>query len=335
MKKFIKCAVLSVLMVCSIIFSLPLTASAVESYTLNINEPAKGDNQGYILLYVESLTGSRSVICINWTLFPSSTNPDLTYYPTDMLITIENNTVSFGGRCPSASYLAAGFGRCLSGDNNRNLYWTAYQDTDYVTYVYDALGTNKIIGFQIYGNGRLSSHDIGYNANQSFNVVWGSDGSTSSILTKMLAELYINSENNQTIISQLNELLGHAQTSEELLVSIDYWINACNDKLQDIRLRVRDIRDLLEQIVNAKGESTFEEPDTGAVDDYNKAEGELVNGADDTADIEGQIGSFEIDANASGTIWDIITQFINSHPKVFGLVIGILCLGIIALILNR
>lgn len=324
------------LMVCCFVFSLPLTTFAADSYQMNINEPAKGDNQGYILFLVQGPSGTRQVYCISWTLLPLYTDSDVTYNATEMLIDISNNssTISFVGRSSGNYQLSAGFGRSVNGDSLRTTYWALWDNSSGVTYNY-SLGSNTLLGYQVYGNGVVESHDLGSNNNVPFSVSWGNDSNYTSILTQMLAQLYIDANNDATIISQLNQLLGHAQTAEDLLISIDGRLNGIGDKLQVIKLRVQDIQHLLEEIVNAKGDSTFEEPDTSSIDDYNKSEGELVSGAEDTSDIEEEFDNFEIDADSSSLIWDIINRFVNTHPKVFGLVIGCLCLGIIALILNR
>lgn len=343
MKKSVKCAVLSVLMVCVFVFSLPLTAFAADNYKMNINEPAKSDNQGYILLLVEGSSGSRQVHCISWTLMPLDVSGTSNVGSDDLSMNISVNTstdtVSFFGYCSnnngSIKY-SCGFGRCLSGDSARTSFWSVFGlDSLDTAYTYSLGSTQNIIGYQIYGDGIQYYSDLGNNNNVPFTVSWGNDSNYSSILTQMLAQMYIDADNDATIISQLNELLGHAQTAEELLVSIEYFVEVISNNTLVIKLRTSEIRDLLKEIVNASGESTFEEPSTESISDYNKAEDELVSGAEDTSDIESQIEDFEIDAEASGKIWDIITQFFNCHPRIMGLVIGILCLGIIALILNR
>lgn len=330
MKKSLKCAVFSVLMVCCIVFSLPLTALGAESYQMNINEPAKGDNQGYILLLVQGPSGTKQVQCISWTLL-GNFDSDSTSQSTEMDITVSNSssTISFLGYGGGYSRISCGFGRSLSGDSARTTYWSR-SDSQVILYDYD-LGYNTVLGYQIYGNGFLISHDLGNNNNTAFNVTWGDDANAVSLMTEMLAQLYIDAANDETMIGQLNELLAHAQTAEELLDNISEEVYLSRNTLYWIRVRLDEIRDIL----TASGESTFEEPSTDNINDYNDAEGELVSGAEDTSDIEGEIGKFEIDINASNSIWDIINQFLNAHPKVFGLAIGILCLGIIALILNR
>lgn len=338
MKKSIKCAVLSLLMVCVFVFSLPLTTFAADVYNFTINEPAKGTNQGYINLLVEDTSGYRSVICISWTLLPIFTDNEVTHTDSEMIITIDSDkSVSFIGRSNGNFQLSAGFGRSLSGDNKRNMFWSVYDNSVAMQYTY-SLGSNKVIGYQCYGNAVLESDDLGYNNNVSFSVSWGDDSQVTSLMTEMLAQLYVAADNDLTIISQLNELLGHAQTAESILLAIQdklsYIYNMqviINNHLVTIQNAVLQIRDYLK----ASGESTFEEPSTDSINDYNKAEEELVSGADDTSDIEQQIGDVEINAEASSVIWGIIQSFYNQHPKVFGLVIAVLAVGIIALILNR
>ncbi len=345
MKKSVKCAVLSVLMVCVFVFSLPLTAFAADNYKMNINEPAKGDNQGYILLLVEGPSGTRQVQCISWTLL-GTFDADSTFQSTQMDITVSNSsaTISFFGYGGGYDRISCGFGRSLSGDSSRTTYWSSY-DSQVINYQY-TLGSNTVLGYQVYGNGFVSSHDLGSNNNIPFSVSWGDDGYVASLMTEMTAILYDIYHADEEMIELLNSLISEVDSVEEFLSAIQQAQNTTNDLLDDILTYIKRLydeqyksngwlRSIYEYLLNFKGESTFEEPNTESISDYDKAEDELVSGADDTSDIEQQIEDFEIDTEASGKIWDIITQFFNCHPKIMGLVIGILCLGIIALILNR
>lgn len=333
------------------VFSLPLTAFASDYdfpedriFYMSCVEPPTNANQGYInLLYRnDSDSSDYKVFSYFWTCMSVGGDSDYAFSD-DCSVAIDiskaNNTVKLS--CYTSLYdytkMSVGYGRIQNGTGSA--YYSAKILSDSLdTIVTFSPSGWSLIGYQVYGNGIVTSSDFpssGVNASKSFIVNWGTEALSYSQITEIIAELYVLAGNDETIIGQLNELLAHAQTAEDLLIDIKYWVNSCNDKLQVGNNTLKRIEDLLKQIVKAKGESTFEEPSTESISDYNKAEDELVSGADDTSDIEQQIEDFEIDANASGKIWDIITQFFNSHPKIMGLVIGILCLGIIALILNR
>lgn len=299
------------------VFSLPLTAFALETYQFSIDEPTCSDNQGYILLLVENVsTGSRTVHCLSWTLLPVYTDNEVTYNATEMNITINsNNSVNFVGRSNGNYQLSAGFCRSQSGDNKRTTYFSLYENSIGLTYNYTSIGSAyKIVGFQLYGNAVLESHSLGSNNNAPFSVTWGSDREQVQKLTDILAQLQILAQNDTKILAKLESILSDTSNIDATLLRLET---------------------LLEQLVNAKGESTFEEPSTESISDYNKAEDELVSGADDTSDIEQQIEDFEIDDDSSSLIWGIIQGYLNQNELVFGLVVGVLCLGIIALILNR
>lgn len=352
-KKSITCIILSVLVCCSLVFSLPLTASAADNYIMNINEPSKGDNQGYILLLVESSSGTRQVQCVSWSLCPLDVNTDETLGSDDVTMCINvlsgSNSVGFYGYCSNNAgniKYSVGFGRCLSGDSLRTSYWASYGNSSLSTAYTYSTGSSNIIGYQIYGDAILNSSDLGNNNNQPFSVTWGGDDGISNKLTQLIALATQMCDNDKTLISQLNSILSdtgailtNTADIERLCTSVISWLSQIDGRLKVIQGNTDSMLKKLDTIISllqGKGESTFDEPDTSAVDDYNKQEDELLSGADDTAsDIEQEIEDFEIDADSSSVIWGIIQVYLNQSELVMGLVVGVLCLGIIALILNR
>lgn len=354
MKKSITCVFLSLLILCSLVFSLPLTAFAADNYNMNINEPAKGDNQGYILLLVEGSSGTRQVQCISWSMVPVDTSHTDELYSSDdlsMMINIftASNTVSFFGYCSNNVMdniqYSVGFGRSISGDSLRTSYWSSIGLESLDTAYSYSTGSSRIIGYQIYGDALQYSSDIGNNNNVPFTVSWGDDSNLTSKLTQLIALATEMCDNDKLLLAELNKILGDTSAIltntadiERLCTTVISWLSQMDGRLKVIQGNTDNILKKLDAIIallNGKGESTFEEPNTEGISEYDKAEDELVSGADDTSDIEQQIGEFEIDAESSNVIWSVITVFLNQHSKVFGLFIGILCLGIIALILNR
>lgn len=111
-------------------------------------------------------------------------------------------------------------------------------------------------------------------------------------------------QNNQ-IITQNGQLIQNQQ--------------ATNDKLDNIT--DMDI-----------SEEDKELPDDSSYQDYNEAEGDLIdkiNEADmDSLDIA-------IDTDTSNFIWDTITDLFNSHPMIMSTIIALLSIGIIKLALGR
>lgn len=324
------------LMVCCIVFSLPLTAfAATREYSFNFSEPPVGEGQGYVLVeYVNTSTNKYYLQCFFWNSILVGSSNINALEDSSMFITIQDDTISFAPLYQSEFAFGAVFSYFMNYENALNRYYYREVSSPMQTIYSFSFGSSyDIVSFKCVGDFISVETDI--TNRDTFNVAWGDTKLVLDELAVLISQMQESLANDEELLESFKQLISNTDDIETLLTDILYWVEACNDKLQDIRLRVREIKDLLEQIVNAKGESTFEEPSTESISNYNKAEEELVSGADDTSDIEGQIGEFEIDANASGAIWDMITQFFNSHPKVMGLAIGLLCLGIIALILNR
>ncbi len=74
------------------------------------------------------------------------------------------------------------------------------------------------------------------------------------------------------------------------------------------------------------------QPDNSKLNDYDSAEKNLID-----KDKLNNIDNLEvaIDSKSNTYVWDVITRFIQSHPKIFAMVITMLSVGIIKLILNR
>lgn len=79
-------------------------------------------------------------------------------------------------------------------------------------------------------------------------------------------------------------------------------------------------------------DSHKELPDTSKFDEYESAEGELLDkvGEADTSGL-----SIGIDVNSSNFVWTTLTNLIQSHAVVFGMFISILSIGVIKLALGR
>lgn len=74
------------------------------------------------------------------------------------------------------------------------------------------------------------------------------------------------------------------------------------------------------------------QPDNSKLNDYDSAEKNLID-----RDKLNNIDNLEvaIDSKSNTYVWDVTTRFIQSHPKIFAMVITMLSVGIIKLILNR
>lgn len=339
MKKFVKCAVLSVLMVCVFVFSLPLTAFAESRvYSFDFSEPSKGEGQGYVLVEYQNISTSKYYVqCFLWNSFLVGSSDIGAVDDTSMFITVSGTTISFAPIFQSEFAFAACFSYFFDYENSLNRYYYREVSAPMQTiYSFDLGSAYKITSVKAYGD--FVSLETDFTNRDTFTVAWGETALVLDELSVLISQMQQSLANDEEALSILRDILSNTTSISDFLAQIldklSYIYNMqviINNHLVTIQNAVLQIRDYLQ----ASGESTFEEPSTESISDYNKAEGELVSGAEDTSDIEEQIGNFEIDAEASENIWDIIDRCLNSHPKVIGLFVGILCLGIIALILNR
>lgn len=86
--------------------------------------------------------------------------------------------------------------------------------------------------------------------------------------------------------------------------------------------------------INGEGQDIADkEPvDDSGMNDYKDAEGNLINN-DGLGKIDGL--NVSIDSKSNTVVWNIVTRSLNTHTKIFAMVIAILGVGIIKLILNR
>ena len=115
----------------------------------------------------------------------------------------------------------------------------------------------------------------------------------------------------------------------------DYSVtsDATAGAINDLNSSVDETNDKLDEIKDMDiSDEDKELPDDSSYQDYNDAEGDLidkVNSADmDSLDIA-------IDTDTSNFIWDTITDLFNSHPMIMSTIIAILSIGVIKLALGR
>lgn len=120
------------------------------------------------------------------------------------------------------------------------------------------------------------------------------------------------------------------------LISIDTWLYSINDWTMNTYLELYEIHSIVQSILdilNAQGENgeKLTEPNTGGFSDLENAEGELL---DKNVNVDSAV-NVQINQNAMNVIWDFVQRAFDSNAKVFGMVLTILSLGLIALILGR
>ncbi len=107
-----------------------------------------------------------------------------------------------------------------------------------------------------------------------------------------------------------------------------YWIELdSNGKLYEIK----DTLDAILQILQQKTDTEFTTVNQDEFNSFYDVENSLLNPDVDVSDVM----NVEVNQNALTVIWDLVERGLQSHGKVFGMVLTILALGIVALILGR
>ena len=175
----------------------------------------------------------------------------------------------------------------------------------------------------------------------SYSVLWSDDTafydeliSASSKLTDLINGLDLTNEQLEETYSLLSDYLKKIyQNTDSMTAILDqlyydfyYWTWTVDEHHERII-------QLLEQLIEGTEEYTESSTLSDEQNELNRVEDELLNN-EAASDAQNDI-KVEINENAMSYIWDLITSFLSSNPKVFGLFISILSLGIIALVLNR
>lgn len=290
-------------------------SAAAETFYVPYSEPSTSDGQGYVALLLEHNTTKRRILNVfSWSIsakyeFGTSLTPKDVYmnvniYPQS--VTLMPDVADIDYNCVySVLYLTSA-----------NLIRAVVQAGDYSTsYTYNFASEGyKIIGWNINGNASvIYDNDDLWNA-EIPRIVWGSDSAIIDKLHELLSQIRTTDSN---LSGKLDELLDE--------------INGISENVNDIESINQQILDKLTEFMEAQGIESLEplpDDDVGNVIDK---EDELIQ---DTTDAENDL-DFTIDTNSNSAVWSIIESFLNANGKVFGTFIGILTLGIVALLLNR
>lgn len=138
-----------------------------------------------------------------------------------------------------------------------------------------------------------------------------------------------------TLIDQTDDVEGFLEAisvtlSQLEMYMFDVWLEQFThtSELQAVNQKLQTIIEILQ----SKGESDLTQPDTSNLDGYYDIENSLL---DDSNIDPSQVLNIELNQNALSAIWNLVDRVLNVNPKVFGAVIIILALGILALILGR
>lgn len=344
-KRVIICS-LSVLIVG--IFSIFPAFASNSDYTFefNIPEPLANEYSGYIITpWIRKETNVATCNIYFWTLTPINST-DLT--------TIPSVSYTYNSTSNSATLV------CGTGANTGSWYfslWVTGAGSSNVRHVVsDVISYDSSVSFTIRPSSNTSNYwtltpkfkgvtladSLPTGRTETYDVLFSSDSTIYNELlaienhfVSMLTKQDLTNNNLSEIIAQFSELIETAYNIDYSLSEFVfyYWQTFQYNDFPDAMSNISSLLTRILNALNAKGEVEQTTVDSSNVDEYLDIEQSLV----DNSEAESALNEFDIsiDGQAYSFIWEFITNCFNSHPEVFGLVITILTLGIIALILNR
>lgn len=344
-KRIVICS-LSVLIV-GIFSVFPAFASNSDfTFKFNVPEPLANEYSGYIVTpWIRKDNNEPLCNLYFWTITPINST-DLTTIP----------SVSYTYNVSSNSATLT----CGTGANSGSWYfslWITGAGTTNVRHIMsDVISYDSSVSFTIRPSSNTSQYwtltpkfkgitladSLPTGRTETYDVLFTEDSVIYNELLEienhfvsMLAKQDLTNENLAELISQFNELLETAYNIDYSLYEFvyNYWYTFQYDVFPSSMARISNLLNKILESLNATGEIEQTTVDSSNVDEYLDIEQSLVN----NPNAESALNEFDIsiDGQAYSFIWDFITNCFNSHPEVFGLVITILTLGIIALILNR
>lgn len=294
-------------------------------------------NQSQFRLGIESAEGVYGNMC--FTQFDENTNITLSNYTV-----YDNEAVFYHNVTYGTNYKLIGmhyYGDFVSVDDSSGLSDSEF----YVTYAEDsvfAYGLNQVIS-ALYSLIDITDSDA-YKTQldsiiSNLNSFEGSfDEFVSYYNTQMTEILRLTN----SVLDKLDTLIENTDDVEIYLENTYYLLDEMRTYLFDIWFEqythtselqaVNQKLQTIIEILQSKGESDLTQPDTSNLDGYYDIENSLL---DDSNVDPSQVLNIELNQNALSAIWNLVDRVLNVNPKVFGSVIIILALGILALILGR
>lgn len=133
---------------------------------------------------------------------------------------------------------------------------------------------------------------------------------------------------NSSILSEIMYIEELLYTMSDTLWEIYLFNTMMYNELYGIRQDIGQILLILQQ----QTDTEFTTVDQSGFDNYYDVENGLLDNSNVNVD---DVLKVEVNQNALTVIWDFVERGLNSHGKIFGMVLTILALGIIALILGR
>lgn len=365
LKKISFCAIMVVCIICSM---CPTFAHASDNvYHVEMSPPSYGDNHGYIeLLYKHTTGGFYLARTLCWSAqHLLTTDSDLVADVSEevavsLTLDFSSGKVSLSFNSVNDTQQHAVTFMSLWSDGLYGVSVKTFADR----YVYeDSFAGFEIVGYRVYGT--YTSINDGQNGGlfNDFTIMYDDTAPIYNQLLEVVSLITQLAEYDETIIEKLDLILSdtsdiNSQMADilgclnDILTDLDfiidntdeieYWLYECWVVLQDVRdytwsvyLELHKANKKLDQIIellNSSGESDLTSPDTSNLDNYYEMEQSLLDNSN--VDVSSAV-KVEIDQNALVVIWDMVQKCLDTHPQVFGLVITVLSLSIIALILGR
>ena len=338
-------------------FVFPAFAQPVDkTFTFNIPEPMANGCDGYIVIPWRYSSTNLRAQCFYWDIdivYSSNTvKPDsnsvISTNEITTAVTLSNNrfNVIIGTGSQNVSAIVSLYS-IWDGDNSTiqrvKSYVVDYSSSVNYTVNFD---TSSYPSGELLSTGYFGGFSNFTNTAQSgaftFDCVWSNQNATFNELqninthfVSMLSKMDFTNEQLAEAVSKLNDIFDTVSSIDGALADFIYyyWEQFTYYQLPEQFNAVTSRLDTIIRLLNKKGETEQTTVDSSKVDEYLDIEQSLVN----NDEAQSALNEFDIsiDGQSYNFIWTLITDILNSHPEVFGLIITILTLGFLALILNR
>lgn len=328
-----------------VVFSFAFPSSAVNTdYTFNFPIPNPATNfDGYVIVPIRLSNGDITADMFFWDISSSHTidGTDVSSIgDLQVNVTVENSNIYFDfiSTDTNSSFIVTLYQSRANGTlplQNNSTYFVSYNSPAQpylggVTY-YKITDFSGVLRLNNNTRNTLTYDTVFSDNNAVFNELL----SVNEHFVSMLQKQDYTNEQLESLVEQFQYLLDTCYNIDYALSEFVfiYWNQFQN---QDFPGAMNDISSKLQKIINLLNKSGDVEQttvDSSKVDEYLDIEQSLI----DNENAESALNEIDISIDGASYkfIWDFITACFNSHPEVFGLVIAILSLGIIALILNR
>ena len=311
---------------------------------LPMAKPTITDNSGYLVVVLKHTSGVLNGMIYQ---FKTVTTPiDLAKGSGNPYVTIKlsNNSIT-------ANYFA--------GTNNSGfttyLRRTSSGASQFASSSYSVSNTSvslwsggtewSIIGYYYEGFVSLTS-DSSLSTTTKFNVNWGTSTNEFDYLNDILNYIVAIYGDQVDLYNLTQEICINTNSIYDVIVNL---FNYLKDELPDIYNKLDDINSniistherlielyklLLKQYSQYQGESNTTPPSKDTMNDYHNAENQVIDKNKNPNDVVADV-NINLNSNANDVVWNLVTEVLNSHTKVFTFVISMLSLGAIALVLGR